>query len=155
MDESEFDDSDVSVCTYCGLVSDSIDHVVPQHLLKRAEAMGLDLSGVYRMQRWEVPSCRECNSAIGGKLHSSIAERRACAQAHIRKKYSAYLKIPRWTDDELDELGPNIRTEVTMGLKIQAAVRLRIAWRGCKKPLNVQDVFDLFREVWGDPDKAA
>lgn len=155
MGDREIDDREMGVCTYCGVVCDSVDHVVPQHLLKRAEAMGLDLSEVFRMRRWEVPACRECNSAISGQLHRSIGERRACAQKHLRKKYLAYVKMPAWTQEEIDELGPNMRAEVIRGLKIQASVRPRLAWRGCRQAIDVQAAFDLFRQVWSDPDKAA
>jgi 5-methylcytosine-specific restriction endonuclease McrA len=51
------------VCVYCGNLADSEDHVVPRHLLVRAEELGLDLSRVMRMRSWVHPACRECNKA--------------------------------------------------------------------------------------------
>ena len=46
------------VCTYCGILADSEDHVVPRHLLERAGELELDLSRVMRMRAWIVPACR-------------------------------------------------------------------------------------------------
>lgn len=132
------------LCTYCGIVCDTIDHVVPQHLLKSAESSELDLSGVMRMQRWEVPSCRECNSAIGGKIFKTLAERRKYAKDHIRKKYASYLRTPNWTEEELDELGPNMKREVIRATQVKG----RLAWTNGVKTMEIEQAYDLFRELW-------
>lgn len=134
-------------CTYCGIVCDTMDHVVPQHLLRRAGELGLDLSVVFRMQRWEVPSCRECNSAIGGKVFPNLAERRAFAHAHIRRKYASFLRIPAWDEEELSEMGPRAQGEIQWAIEIRDWVRGRLAWRGAQKIEGLESVFALSKDV--------
>ncbi len=122
----------VDRCVYCGVPADSVDHLVPQHLLRRAGDLNLDLSEVMRFSDWTRPCCRECNSMLGGRLHATLAERRADAHRGIRKKYSAYLRIPNWDEDELAELGPMAAIDVRNALKMRDWVRYRLAYRGQK-----------------------
>jgi hypothetical protein len=131
------------VCTYCGILADSEDHVVPRHLLERADELGLDLSKVMRMRSWIVPSCRECNSMLGGQLFATIQERRAAAHKGIRRKYASYLRIPDWSDDELDEMGPNAQREIVAGMAIRDWVRGRLRWRGAKVVEDIGAVYGL------------
>lgn len=133
-------------CTYCGLPADSVDHVVPRHLLERADAAGLDLFRVFRMQRWTVPACRECNSIIGARIFKTLAERRAAAHKGIRKKYAALLRIPDWSEDDLAEMGPRAREDIRHAIRARDGVRERLRWQGDKDP-DVRAVYDLAIKV--------
>lgn len=136
-----------SVCVYCGVLADSEDHVVPRHLLSRAGELGLDLSRVMRMRTWTHPACRECNSMLSGRLFATIAERRRAAHAGIRRKYASYLRVPDWTDDELDEMGPKAQREIVAAMAIRDWVRQRLRWSGAREVDDVTEVFRLSQEV--------
>lgn len=141
-------EDEILLCVYCGVVCDSWDHVVPQHLLKRAAELKLDLSGLYRMKRWIVPACRECNSAIGGKLTTTLQGRREIAKKHIRKKYAAFLRIPDWSEEELAEMGPSAREDIKAGIRMRDHIRKRLAWTNPKhNEFDISSVMHLFKEV--------
>jgi hypothetical protein len=135
------------LCVYCGVLADSIDHVVPRHLLGRAEAAGLDLSRLMRMKDWTVSACCECNSILGGRIFRSMAERRKAAQDGLRKKYRSALSTPDWSEDELDTLGYRMRQKVVSAIALRDNVRQRIAWRGGNHSIDISEVFALFRQV--------
>ena len=135
------------LCTYCGILADSEDHVVPRHLLKRAEELSLDLSKVMRMRSWVVPSCRECNSSLGGRLFPTIRERRAAAHKHIRRKYASYLRIPDWEDWEIAAMGPNAQREIIAGLAIRDWTRNRLRWRGARLVEDIEAIYGLSMEI--------
>lgn len=130
------------VCTYCGTVADSVDHVVPQHLLERAGELELDLSKVMRMRSWQVPACRECNSFLGGKLFATLKERRESAHKSIRRKYASYLRVPNWSDEELSEMGPRASDEIRAALVVRNWIRGRLAWKGATV-VDISAVYDL------------
>lgn len=135
------------VCVYCGVFADSEDHVVPRHLLERAGELSVDLSKVMRMQRWVVPACRECNTMIGGRLYPTLAERRAAAHAGIRRKYASYLRVPDWSDEELDEMGPTAQREIVAAMAVRDWVRKRLAWRGARKVEDISATFHMAIDV--------
>ena len=118
------------VCTYCGQIADSVDHVVPKHLLERAGELELDLSKIMRMRSWQVPACRECNSMLGGKLFATLRERRESAHKSIRRKYASYLRVPSWSEEELSEMGPRASDEIRAALVVRDWIRGRLAWNG-------------------------
>ena len=136
-----------NVCTYCGVVCDSVDHVVPRHLLQRAGELGLDLSKVVRIREWEVPACHECNSSIGGKIFATLAERRACAHDHIRRKYASYLCTPNWSESELREMGTVLRRDVEAGIRLRDWARKRLAWAGAQQVEDISAVYGMSQEI--------
>lgn len=137
---------ELTVCVYCGVASDSIDHVVPQHLLARAGELELDLSGIMRMAQWTVPSCRECNAILGGRLYATLAERRKAAHDGLRRKYATYLRTPDWDEDELAEMGESMRQFIRAGMGIRNWVRARLRWTG-GSTADVAPVFELSRAL--------
>lgn len=139
--------NDVSVCYYCGVLADSIDHTVPQHLLVRAGAAGLDLRGVMRMRRWTVDACRECNTLIGGAIFRTMRERSDFLKSRLRSKYRKVLRMPNWTPAELDTLGPVIRKDVESALAKRDSVKLRIAWKPSHYAEDPSEVMFLFKDL--------
>lgn len=137
------------ICTYCGVPADSEDHVVPRHLLARAGELEMDLSQVMRMQTWVVPACRECNSIIGGQLFATIKERRECAHKGIRKKYASYLRVPNWSEEDLEEMGPDAQREIIAAIKVRDWVKTRLRWKGAKKAeiVDLRGVFALSQSM--------
>lgn len=99
---------DVVRCTYCGLPGECTDHVPPR-AYRRFIAMSPGLSAKYPFQ--EVPACRECNSALGAKAFWTIKERKDYVKKYLRRRYGDG-KFTEWSDEELEELGYNLRTMV-------------------------------------------
>lgn len=122
MGGAERSDWDLTPCHYCGLIADTIDHVVARSYLDRA-----DRDEIPR-RVMEVPACRECNSGLTNRYHETLADRKRAAKERIRRKYAHYLRIPPWTDAELSELGPLHRARVESGLRMKAVVKDRLAW---------------------------
>lgn len=120
----------VDVCAYCGLPADTIDHVIPRHWLRRAQAAGMDATRVFRLRSATVPACHECNSAIGGRLFPTMRERRACAHRHIRRKYRRVLFIPDWTEAELATMSVEAQRYILTGLRQRDLARERLRWTG-------------------------
>ncbi len=135
------------VCVYCGILADTEDHIVPRHLLKRAEELSLDLSKVMRMRSWVMPACRECNSSLSGQVFPTLKERRAAAHKSIRRKYRAYLRIPDWTDEELETMGQQAQREIVAGLAVRDWVRGRLRWNGARIVEDIGAIYGLTREL--------
>jgi hypothetical protein len=146
--------NDVYRCTYCGALADSVDHVVPRHILKRAGELELNLSNVFRMRSWQVPACCECNSMIGGRLFATLAERRACAHAGIRRKYRQYLAIPNWDEEELAEMGPLMRREIARSIRVREGIRDRLRWTGGNgEVVDLTAILELAKSIARDNDR--
>lgn len=138
---------ELTVCYYCGNFADSTDHVVPRHLLKRAGAMGMELGAVMRIRLWEVPACRECNTLIGGAIFKTLPDRCKYVKAKLRARYRRILAMPRWTPEELGELGPELRRYVQTSQRAREAIQARVSWRPAKSAVNLSAVFELFRNT--------
>ena len=118
-------------CYYCGLPADTIDHVVPQSILKAVHDSGEEAlySAIYeRGRRLTVPACRECNSLAGAKYHHTLAERLAYVQAGLRRRYQQTLSIPDWSDSELMQLSPMLRNRVISTIMARDLVRRRLGY---------------------------
>src|ERR1041385_4788807 len=98
-------------CTYCNSpYGDTLDHVVPwsyTHGTKRRGKPGAADNGHRR-----VPACRECNNLLSDALLFTVRERRAYVRQRLRERYGVPV---RWTDEELDELGPTLRSAILAG----------------------------------------
>lgn len=88
-------------CFYCGDTFQVLDHCPPLD--------ALDFGGVEGMRRRKIPlalipSCSRCNSFLGRRELLTAAER----LEYLEKRYSAEVERikGRWTDEEINELGP-------------------------------------------------
>lgn len=99
----------VNFCIYCGQKAQCLDHVFP---LCFASMFDLQRPNV-RKQFFQglnlVPSCNECNALAGKNLFYSIKEKRKFIKTKLRKKYKRHSKNVVWDDDEIKELGFNLR----------------------------------------------
>ena len=139
------------MCYYCGSVADTVDHVVPRHLLASAGNVGLDLSKVMRIRIWTVAACRECNVLIGGAVFRTLPERVAYLKTKLRKRYKKWLKLPAWTEEEIAELGPRAQDDVRAALRVQTAARQRIAWRPAQCVADISTLYELYRGIVDAP----
>jgi hypothetical protein len=102
-------------CTYCGLTADSRDHVVPYswNRVNTRKNGRQPLKGT-------VPCCRACNSKLGNKLYHTIEERKA----YIAETLATPSEVS-WDEDELEKLGPSLRSMVEHSLIQQERLRYR------------------------------
>ena len=107
-------------CTYCGAWDgDNRDHVVPvsyNHNVSRKVTNKVSYRGT-------VPCCRECNVLLSDRLYFSIPSRAAYLLGTYERRYKKLLKQPDWTEDELEELGPSMRTSIIQSMKDKQEVR--------------------------------
>ena len=111
-------------CTYCGQVSDTMDHVPPLNQVAALSSADADYDGRFL----KVPACHECNSILGTYPKLTIRERRDHVRKHLRKKYRRFLAIPNWDEDELAELSPSFAQEVRASVSFANHVRTRLRW---------------------------
>lgn len=97
------------VCVYCGETATSIDHVTPIWHVARL----LDIIEHHRLRLrhglYTVPSCRDCNSRLGGFIAFSITEKRAELKRRLRTKHQRLLQSYDWHPEEISEHGPTLR----------------------------------------------
>jgi hypothetical protein len=113
----------IEPCTYCGLPSDSIDHIPPQAMRAMIQDLGA-YKGVWR----EVPACRWCNSHLADLALLTVEDRRQYIKKVLRKKFKKLLSLPDWTDAALAELGPSLRCFVIDSIHKAQIVKERLAW---------------------------
>ena len=107
-----------NVCIYCGSPGWTKDHLHPRNWTGNA----------VRTFTVTVPACGQCNSFIGDALTWSITERRALCHMRIAKRYARVLRYVDYSEDEITEFGPNLRSAVRSGLQTKTEVRRRLAW---------------------------
>lgn len=125
------------VCVYCGFWAETKDHLVP-----RGWSGDVDRSWVFT-----VPACRECNLGIGSKWAPTITERRSVAHKFIRRKYRRHLAQDRFTQEDLDEMGRNLRSLIESGMQVGELTRKRLAW----PPFEGYDIQAAQRSGIDDP----
>lgn len=113
----------ISPCSYCGAPADSIDHIPPRHMRMQLREMELTPFTVM-----EVPSCRECNSALGARPLLTIGHRRSWIKGWLKRRYAKYLRIPNWTEEELATFGPGLRGVVIRNMAKRDLIKQRIQW---------------------------
>jgi hypothetical protein len=109
---------------YCGLYADTIDHIPPRSVRPTLQSQGL--ADKYRFL--EVHACKECNCLAGAHPPWTLAGRKKLVKNKLRKRYKKYLKLPLWSETELEELGRNMRSEVEQALLVKDMIEQRFKW---------------------------
>ena len=117
-------------CYYCGQKADSIDHVIPQAMLRQLAALSDEqiTKSVLRKRALKVWACRECNCLASDSIQDSLVERRQFVKKKLIKRYRKILALPKWSEDELGELGYVLRQHIELHAKIQEYIKARIAF---------------------------
>lgn len=110
-------------CEYCGIVSDTVDHIPPTSI--RPTLIELNLQLIFPFI--EVRACRECNSTLSDRGLWTVELRRQCIAERLARRYRTYLEIPDWSQDELNTLDDRLRALTVQGLAVRDLTRLRIA----------------------------
>lgn len=109
-------------CTYCGLLSNGVDHVPPTSA--RQGLIDVGLSAKYPFV--EVRCCSECNSALGARSLWTVPQRKTFIKRWIARRYKKYLRIPNWAAGELAELSGHLQDSVLHGLAVRDLTRYRL-----------------------------
>jgi hypothetical protein len=112
-------------CYYCGQPANSIDHVPPRSTRKMYDRSNVPCP--YKF--YELPACRECNAALNDNL-CTPRERKAYIGDWLRRRYKQILNMPNWTDEELAELSPALKSRVIDNLRLRAQIKARITHAG-------------------------
>lgn len=119
--------SQVHWCVYCGDPADTLDHVFPV-----SHAAAIDWSKMDPRVRRHlqpllvmVPCCEPCNSLIRDFIPDSLLHKRREIQKRLSRKMQ---RFPRWSLDELNDLGPTLRSKVERDLCIRDSIEARKNW---------------------------
>lgn len=121
-----------SACYYCGEPATSADHVIPRKALQMLRTLGDDTvtQEIIGNRILLVASCRECNSALGATIDDSLLSRRRRAKRYIARKYSQYLEMPHWSEEEIAEKGYSLRLLIIRGKDERARAINRLRYSG-------------------------
>lgn len=119
-------------CVYCGDIATQWDHVLSLAYVANLNAV-VDWRhpGARHEMRQGfcmVPACAECNRLAGATPFVWIREKRDFIQRKLKKKYDHVLEAETWSDKEIRELGPTLRSHVRNQEWEQKVLNLRIQW---------------------------
>ena len=105
-------------CAYCGSAWDICrDHVIPTSYLREKRRYEGD---------WLVPSCRECNSTLGNELIFNVPDRAYWLLQAYKRKHRKILKSIPWSEEELEDIGPTLRSAIESQEKARNSLTQRI-----------------------------
>lgn len=104
-------------CTYCGSpFGNERDHIIPKSYTNASFTTGA-----------LVPACGECNTHLGSRFLVGVRARAAFLLERYRHKNQGLLRGPTWSEEEMEDMGPGLRTAVQAGLARQEGLRHRLA----------------------------
>lgn len=111
------------LCTYCGDEATDLDHVVPWSFISAQDRRkGGDSPGV------RTHACRECNSILGAKFFPTFLERAQYVREKLARRNARWLGMPKWDEEELDELRPTFRRVIGAAEEMSRAAKRRVSW---------------------------
>jgi hypothetical protein len=85
--------------------------------------------GKYRF--YEVDCCKECNSGLNKQLWT-LKERKAYIGKWLQRRYKKLLKMPDWTEGELNNVSVDFRVRIESSLRLRDVVKRRLSWASPK-----------------------
>lgn len=102
-------------CAYCGCISGEWDYIPPRRRAPLSDA-----------RRMKVPVCLDCGNALQ-HVAADTFDARAIELAHrLRHRYRSALSACRLSEDELAELGDNLRNRVQATIELGTAIEQRL-----------------------------
>ena len=95
------------LCAYCGQPAETRDHVPPISRVDDYMAYNLKVE-IYI----KVPCCKQCNSWLSDSLQESFQRRFIYAKEIMERKWKSKLKPIDWSENEILELGKNLRSKI-------------------------------------------
>ena len=114
-------------CVYCGARATTKDHFAPVSIVASLMTFGARVIG-----KFLIPACGECNCIAGNKIFISVGAKRRYIQDRLKQKYAKLLKMPDWSESELNQLGYTLRQATLTGLAQRDYMRARVAWRNSR-----------------------
>lgn len=102
-----------NTCFYCGCIATEFDYAPPKkyadfYIETRSEA-----------DFYQVPSCKECCTALKQEKSALVGERGDIAKRKIAKKYQKAIHVYQmWNEDEAQELDYNLQKCVQAGIEL-------------------------------------
>lgn len=118
-------------CYYCGEPATSVDHVIPQAMLKTLRSLGdAYVTGILVRfgRRLTVPACKECNSVLGASYQDTLAKRKRELKTRLRRRYRKLLRMPDWTDTELAHVDGWLQDYVIRSVVARDRILARLAF---------------------------
>ena len=118
----------VDFCIYCGGPKECLDHVFPVSI---ASGLKLSAQGVKKVlfQGLNViPCCNSCNLIAGDRHLTKILDKRHYIQKKLKQNYYKKLRTVNWDDDEIQELGKNMKEHVKKMINDRVNIENRILW---------------------------
>ena len=117
-------DGEYIQCVYCGMPATTTDHVPP---LSWRKFLIEEFPEEYKFML--VDCCRECNSLLGSRLIFTITERKKFLKEKIQRIYAKYLyRTKDFSEEELDEMGRTLRSQIQLSLLIKKVTLERLKW---------------------------
>jgi hypothetical protein len=113
-----------SECTYCGMLADTYDHVIPLSWQYTSRRQGKKDD----KRKNCVPACHQCNSFLGNTHNHTIHERANFVADRIAVKYSKILSSPMWGEEEIDNLEDSLKTHVKHFQQKRRVILDRLRW---------------------------
>ncbi len=119
---SVYHNKNKSKCFYCGDDANCRDHVVPTY------ARSVNIRS-YSSQE-TVPCCGDCNGMLGKWEDDTFRDRILRLMKKHRKKYDLRSddEPPKWSLEELDELGPSLRTRIMSKIRSRLVEEARLIY---------------------------
>lgn len=113
-------------CYYCGSTDDlTLDHTVPVSFYSPRPTRK-EMKSKYTDPVPVVDCCTECNSTLHNKLVIDVRDRADLIQKRYVKKYKKVLSLPRWDEEDIDELGKNLRSVIVRDQILQTNLKERL-----------------------------
>ena len=114
----EFNRKERLWCFYCGNFSSSRDHVYPHSVRTNM---------IRRNFRQEiVNACRSCNSTLGKFVGNTIESRFGILIERTIKQFQLDKQLPEWNEEEIEELGPALQSDIRSWLRERDLARSRV-----------------------------
>jgi 5-methylcytosine-specific restriction endonuclease McrA len=113
------------LCVYCGQPADTRDHVPPISRCGDYEALKLT-----KPKYLKVPACKNCNSIASNSLQETIFSRIEFVKDSLIKKYAKKYGAVEWDQCEIDDLGPNLKSHIKKGERMNKLIRSRVEYYG-------------------------
>lgn len=98
-------------CIYCGDRKNiQRDHVVPKSWSQNYSFFNTSRNPL-------VPACKECNVALSNVPRHTPESRADYLIEKYEKKWNKILTMPEWTKEEINELGPRLRSQLLRKLR--------------------------------------
>lgn len=89
-------------CFYCGEIANARDHITP---------VACEGARIFKGKE-TVNACNECNNFLGANAPYNLYDRLKLLEAKMIQRYKLDKSVPEWAEEELNELGTNLRSHV-------------------------------------------